>query len=472
MGSRTIGVLILAVVLLALAAFVFLQDSSGSAAKKGAPEKPAGGAPSDLSLPATGRAPAASHPGRREKAGVSKNPMRTETDPSRDPVVARGRVILPAGLKLDGLEVALHTASGEELTSAEPDETGHFELRTDSYLLPGWTVATAWIGVHPSSGAFVGKTFAKAFRRIPDAHAPGAPPVDCDLVVGEAVKFHGKVTDRATGKPIEGASVQVFSGLPAWRDNSSEETTTDGEGKYQLSLEELPAEELVLCCRADDFQAEIAGPLDVPVGTTRTQDFSLAAEVTLTGRVLDDATGAPLPHASVSFCPDDYSLRSDRAQEITDETGQFSIDIKDVPIERATLRVECKGFAPAIVAGRKCHENMEVRLGKSVVIAGKVRDREGKPVGGARIDFVLPDEWSWDDPNYKDSARSDGDGAFRATLESVSSEGTMVLVDFYPPYRVFLAPLLSIQTKASNATTREVEIVLDSAAGPESKANK
>ena len=220
--------------------------------------------------------------------------MRTETDPSRDPVVARGRVILPAGLKLDGLEVALHTASGEELTSAEPDETGHFELRTDSYLLPGWTVATAWIGcIRPRGIRW--EDLREGLPADPRRARPGAPPVDCDLVVGEAVKFHGKVTDRATGKPIEGASVQVFSGLPAWRDNSSEETTTDGEGKYQLSLEELPAEELVLCCRADDFQAEIAGPLDVPVGTTRTQDFSLAAEVTITGRVLDDATGAPLP---------------------------------------------------------------------------------------------------------------------------------------------------------------------------------
>jgi hypothetical protein len=473
MGPRTIGVLILAAVLLALAAFVFLQDS-GAGAKKVAPEKgTTGKSPADLSLPSTGHAgAAASRTGRREKTGPTKMPSRLENAIELEPIVARGRVILPAGLKLDGLEVLLHTASGEELSSADPDDSGRYELRSDSFLLPGWTISTAWTGIHPSSGALVGKTFAKAFRRIAEPHAPTAPPVDCDLAVGEAVKFQGKVTERATGKPIQGATVQVFSGLPAWRENSAEETTTDGEGKYQLSLEDLPSDELVVCCRADDFQAESAGPVDVPVGTTRSQDFALAAAITFSGRVVDDATGQPIPRASVAFCPDDYSLRSDRAQEMTDDSGVFSVEVKDVAIERGSLRIECKGFAAAKIAGRKCHENMEVRLGKSVVIAGKVRDREGKAVGGARVDFALADEWSWDDPNYRDSARTAGDGSFQTTLESVPSEGVVVLVDFYPPYRLFLAPLESIQTKGSSATTREVEIVLDPAEAPESKPNK
>lgn len=471
MSSRAIGALLLAVVLLVFAGAVLLQGGGGAKPPEGGRDGAApglAGAPPDSRVahatPGRGKPTA-----RREKTGERAGAATTE-EASDEPVVARGRVLLPQGLELDGLEVALFQPNGEELATVDPESDGRFELRCDAYLLAGWTVSTSWFGVSPKSQDWVGRHVARAIHIVPAAHAPGTPPIECDLVVGEAARFEGRVIDRATGEPIEGAIIGFFTSLTAYRENPLEEATTDAEGKYELTLEDLPARELVVICRADEHQSEIAGPLDAVAGSPRRLDFSLGAGQTIRGRVVDETTGAGVGLAYVSIAPIDYPIRGDRAFAVVDAQGAFEIEFPEIPAERSLLRVEARGFAPAILPAKEVHDGMEVRLRKGVVLSGRIVDRDGKPVSGARVDVARGDEWNWDDPSFKDSARTDGEGKFKIELTTAPADEAVVFVEYFP-YRPIVVPLAKAQLPASSATTREVELVLERGA-PASKPAK
>jgi hypothetical protein len=377
-----------------------------------------------------------------------------------EPVVARGRVILPSGLALDGLSVALHSTSGDELASADADDKGLYEVRCGTSLLAGWTLSTTWIGISPAATGFTGKTIAPAFQRVDRAHPYGAPPLDCDLVLGEAPKFEGVVTESATGKPIEGAMVSVFSSLPAWRDYPLEEAMTDAEGKYQLELETFPAQQLFVCCKADEFQALIQGPLDAALGASATVNFALGPGVKISGRVIDEATMAPIAQASVSVAPIDYPLLIDRLRDATGEDGRFEFEAYEMDVNRCTLRVDAKGYAPVVLSTQKTRGDVEIKLGKPAVLTGVVREKDGSPVSGARIDVSLADEWTWNDANFTEGVKTNGEGKFRLTLELIPADDAVISIDYHP-FRPYQAAVKAIQTKASNATTREVEIVLE-----------
>lgn len=367
---------------------------------------------------------------------------------------------MPPGLSLDGLSVALHTVSGDEIASGDADESGAYEVRCGASLLGGWMLSTSWVGISPSASAFTEKSIAPAFQLFDAPHPYGAPPVECDLYVGESPKFEGVVTDAATGSPIEGATVAVFSALPAWREFPLEEATAGEDGKYHLTLEAFPGKQLMLVCKADEFQTQVVGPLDVALGGTEQRSFALASAATITGRVVDEATMQPVSQAWVTIVPMDYPLVIDKIRDTTGEDGRFEIEAGDVALDRAWLRVEATDHAPRVIPARGLPSNVEITLGRAVVLTGLVRDRDGTPLSSVRVEVSRPEEWTWNDASFIDGAKSGQDGKFRLTLETVPIEEAMVLVD-HDPYRPFVAPLSSILTKASTATVKDVEIVLE-----------
>jgi hypothetical protein len=124
--------------------------------------------------------------------------------------------------------------------------------------------------------------------------------------------------------------------------------------------------------------------------------------VTVRGRVVDDAGGAPVAAAAVTLTTRDRASRaSETTLAETTADGRFSFTVPARPASAALL-VQAAGYLPGylgqlgaqdIAAARVTVDvlgvdgrDLEVRLTREGVISGTVRDRDGQPV--VRADIV------------------------------------------------------------------------------------
>ncbi len=152
--------------------------------------------------------------------------------------------------------------------------------------------------------------------------------LDLTVLVGPSRPIVGKVTDAATGQPIKGVKV-VSNGVTT--------TWTDGDGKYRL--EGVP--------KTTHYRVSVAGGKDVPYFDTfsrtiddtagftpLTMDFTMHRGLEITGRVIDKATGLPVPaeidYRAASdnpnlkkYIPDDQRLRSINSSGRVEADGSY-----------------------------------------------------------------------------------------------------------------------------------------------------
>ena len=179
----------------------------------------------------------------------------------------------------------------------------------------------------------------------------------------------------AGGNPIEGAVVRSMSGRAS--------TTTDPEGRFTLD----GLEEGRTWVEASHPKFESKRSVAFPGKEAR---IELNASTELTGQVIDDETGEPVPSFTVVVAVKQGVRRrrlSDRT--VFDADGYFSVPIGKGPPR--IISAAASGYAPSewvAATGTPI-----IRLSKGSVFRGKVVEREAKtPIASATVS--LEGEWS------------------------------------------------------------------------------
>ena len=251
---------------------------------------------------------------------------------------------------------------------------------------------------------------AAAGPAIGASHA-GSTSATASAVPAVAV-LEGRVRDERTGGDIEGARVWLSAGDENGKAGPS--TRTDAGGRYRL--EAPPGDYGVHAWAAGFLESEVrrgieetrhrtAGEETAPPallvrlepGGRREQDLSLAAGVTLRGRVVDDR-GQAVAGAEVRFsaqtiswdggggCTVSYFPDSESDTVRSDLEGKFEIP-GIYPKGKAALHIRHDGFEDAqeIVEIRGVDAEVTVTLRAGLEIAGEVVDHLGASVAGATI---------------------------------------------------------------------------------------
>lgn len=355
-------------------------------------------------------------------------------------VRVEGRVLAPGRVPTSFVRVALGYAPwNDPPLEAWTDADGRFSVEG---VTPGAT--KLWVSR---------RGFAEDSRPI--TVAAGAAPLEI-LLEPEHV-LGGLVLD-GRGAPCAGALVVAEDGRNAGR-MFVQATRTGTDGRFRL--ERLPAIDVRL---GIDAHGHARLSEQVPVVDREDLVLRLEPRAGFAGRVVDAASGAPIPaftvHArfpelgelegAVDSLPPDWIA----GVPFEDSRGHWELIGDHAPGALAAIEVRSAGYAPALVESVPARiageEELVIELVRGTRIAGRVVEREsGAPVAGARVlRFTgrVPVEAleNWSETTIE--ARTDASGAF--LLENVPP-GEMSLAvqhDDWPahadgPFEVGSAPV-------------------------------
>ena len=252
---------------------------------------------------------------------VTAAELRLNRDPSPTPLVLSGVVMDDAtGQPLGGAAISLEGTA----LSAVSGQDGRFSFAD---LAPGvYTVRAALPGYTDSVlvvSAPRGGRLAPAAIRM-RAQDPAAPP-------GQAAVVAGVIRDGLSGMPVPGARISLTGGMRAV-------VTSDGGGGFQFGA--VPAGPVRVGVSASGYLAAGAS-LQVEPGTRVAVAFHLIrtgnpGTATVTGRVIDAATGNPVSGARVA-------LASGGAATSTLTTGEFLL--AGLGAGTVTISIDAPGYA-------------------------------------------------------------------------------------------------------------------------------
>jgi len=321
-----------------------------------------------------------------------------------------------------------------------------------------------------SAGRVEVATFARGFaptRRAVDVPAGERAAAEVVVSLEPGHEIAGRVVDR-DGRGIHRVRVTPIAHGPSGRWQPADEVHTTRDGAFRFV--DLPAGGVTLDC----FGMDVARKEEPNVGAGR-RDVVIVMERPgrLAGRVVDDATGAPVPRFSVRFVDPElqpgerrvsgYGVEWLRGLTFTDADGVWRTESERFDVG-AVLGVEvtADGCAPAVlrrvIASADPDPNAFVlRLQRATRIAGKVVDaRTGAPIGDARI-AVFDDAHPllgrdpFADP--RTASHTAADGSFAIDGASV---GEVRLVVRHPDWPVaFDGPFA---TAAGTATSRTIAL--------------
>ena len=209
------------------------------------------------------------------------------------------------------------------------------------------------------------------------------------LLVPEVV-LQGTVR-RADGTPAPGVGV-VARRFTDWSLVAFDRTTVVAgpDGAYRIGGLAPGVYEILLSPSPDLLLS--AGAVEVP--QVSSFDPGLSPGATIRGRVLDDASGMPLPGATVRLSGSDPLLkRQHGARTRTGPDGTYRIEGFPGGTS-AWIRVRKEGYLPSFDGGSDPGARLQgiaaggeylrdVRLARGGRVKGRVRDPDGKPVAGA-----------------------------------------------------------------------------------------
>jgi protocatechuate 3,4-dioxygenase beta subunit len=111
--------------------------------------------------------------------------------------------------------------------------------------------------------------------------------------------------------------------------------------------------------------------------------------VTVTGQVVDDQTGEPVARALVKapwFCPG--------AELFTSESGEFRFQCKKIPNAGDDVSADIGARRPGYQTARhllkpsESENRQTIRLKRLAVIAGRLKDTDGEPIPGQRVEAL------------------------------------------------------------------------------------
>ena len=271
-------------------------------------------------------------------------------------------------------------------------------------------------------------------RQRPEESAPKSPPEMLESFPEGQCAIAGKVYDP-TGRPMADIPVRLFSRKP-WRPDWQPEglaaagrgiafqTTTDALGAYRF---DVPTPEG--CKPILDFTpgpshigsrlwlgSGISGTWPVVDGKYRAPDVYLPFAASVRARVLDTG-GRPVPGVKVNFWPGDrlplgHSVRSDK-QGWIDAQGLLPGK------QEITLTYGCMAWnhEPLLLDPDQPSETLTFYLPDSVEVPIRVRDAQGKAVGGVQLTGVYSER---ELPSFAAQASTDdhGEAILRLALGS------------------------------------------------------
>jgi Carboxypeptidase regulatory-like domain len=183
--------------------------------------------------------------------------------------------------------------------------------------------------------------------------------VFCLMPQAQAGVFSGQVRDSATQLPLAGAEVKLISGAGSYATG-----TADGDGRFSISVNSTTNQRLMAVASMPGYppRTHANTPCGVSLSScynsaqallvgvaNASADVVIAREARISGQVLDDATGMPVPRGSVTLewlgAPATGALNADA---VPGANGEFSI----AGLHAGQYRLRASGYPTASGNGR------------------------------------------------------------------------------------------------------------------------
>jgi thiol-disulfide isomerase/thioredoxin len=246
---------------------------------------------------------------------------------------------------------------------------------------------------------------------------PGALLERQDFALLPGSLITGKVTDKSTGKPLDGVMIGVYGPARPQSGAAVQSTTTDAEGKYQARVPAGTQYVYVMglpSAAATRYERPKEGA-NVTIGddTSLTQDFtltpSLAQNLKPVKGLVVGVDGKPIPNARVTVLPvgNDGSAPEGRSLAV-DDHGAFRLEMTSPSVR---LRARSGDMATETTTLVQNGQDITLHLKPNVLLTlgGQVRDAQGKLLAGARVTLF---EWWLDSGAGNRTTATDGQGRF------------------------------------------------------------
>ncbi len=366
---------------------VVVSEAGGPVAEADVEAVAAGGMPRHVKSDSSGRFEFDSLSPARYQFSASKAGFVEATLKDVD-VAAAGapvRLVLKSGGTIYGYVRGL---SADELTSTTVEARGVESSATatvdatGAYRLEGVPAGTVTVRATMMGRGFTSR---KTSPSQTVEMAPGASR-QLDLEYRSDTVIKGRV--RRNGQPLSGASVMFFP-RPGSTVQSSAQTTADEQGNYTVSgLEDGEYSVMI-----NDMQRFTSHSTNYEVRGSATFDIDHDA-YTLRGRVVNAASGDPIPEARVQLRGSGSSASAMRFAErvaITDANGTFSLDLVSPGSYVVTADRQGFGNDPRdITISNRAVDDLELRLQPSDGVTLKIVDqRDGRVLRAQVVVFDM-----------------------------------------------------------------------------------
>ena len=201
------------------------------------------------------------------------------------------------------------------------------------------------------------------------------PGDDVELVLERPSQLSGRVVDRSSGQPLSGPKVRIDGQGPPTL--ATREAVSGPDGAY--SFEGLPPATFRLSVTLAGFVRSVHD-LSVGAGTMLTHDVRLDPGVTVSGCVVEEATGRPISNV-------DVLAETQGHRTVTDAEGRFRLG--GLPPGKETIDVGALGWSGAslevTIRERPPLDGLVFRLSEREVVRGTVTDDDGVPIADATL---------------------------------------------------------------------------------------
>lgn len=352
---------------------------------------------------------------------------------ARDAPIPGAKVTLE---RLDPATIAWWQLSGEALFTADTAADGTYLVGPISPGAFRWRVRAEAPG------------FARGGADVPSKGAR------IDLQLERSGTLEIEVRDL-TGAPVANAVVRAGPDSPFERVTG----VTDVAGLVRI--EGLPLGGMELTAECLGYSSAISNDAVVSADAPVRRTIVLRAAIRIAGKVLDDATGAPIARATVTASSGYGGPSALVAATTTDTEGNFSLEppgrantsvevvARKAGLGSSATMVELRASARAGIAAGPGTPTIDVllRLGKPSAISGVVVDADARPVADAIVVFANAAGLRG---FGEAAARTDGEGRF--TLEmppGTNRDGSLTIAAYAPGKGLGVATIIPNQTPSA-----------------------
>jgi protocatechuate 3,4-dioxygenase beta subunit len=342
----------------------------------------------------------------------------------KSPVSASGKVVDSAGVPVDEALVVV---------ISEPDQArfgGRFTF--DKYwALTGPDGRFHLPDLTKNTFTFVAQKEGLPTASKSDVTVPAEEEILIELPAGSLLE--GQVLDEFSGKPVQGAKVLAMSQGPG----GFGEAKSDAEGRFRI--ENLGPGGYQLVVTASSYPT-VTTFVRIEAGVPCTKEIRLKRGVTISGRVVEEKTGDPVPGVRVVPFGPQVFFGGGKIEAVSGKDGAFTLkgvslsgfdgfaeDGAETRAQTQILIVAMKrGWTQTtpspitVTAGQSTVENVEIRVAAATRVTGKVVGPGGRPVAGAEVTATSPEGFEQVFTRFlgekKEEIRTDGEGKFEAFL--------------------------------------------------------